>query len=100
MGKAPFKRRGTFFVYILRCRDGAYYTGSTKDLEARIKLHNRGRGAKYVRCRLPVELVYSRAYRYFKLAVSEERRIKKLPRKGKESLILNRGRRIRRKRAG
>ena len=47
-----------YLVYILRCGDGTLYTGSTNDLPRRLRAHQAGRGAKYTRSRLPVELVY------------------------------------------
>ena len=47
------------WVYILRCGDGSLYTGWTNDLERRVEAHSAGRGAKYTRAHLPVELVYS-----------------------------------------
>lgn len=46
------------YVYILRCADGSLYTGWTTDLQRRLASHNSGKGAKYTRSRLPVELVY------------------------------------------
>jgi len=46
------------FVYLLRCRDGSLYAGWSTDPSRREKVHNSGRGAKYTRSRLPVELVY------------------------------------------
>ena len=46
------------YVYILRCGDGSLYTGWTNDLDARIEAHRSGRGAKYTRSHLPVELAY------------------------------------------
>ncbi len=85
--KAKFKRKGRFFVYIAECLDGTYYTGYTPDLEKRILLHNKGKGAKYTRDRLPVKLVWSKEYKYFKKAFLEEKRIKRLTRKQKERLI-------------
>ena len=48
-------------VYIVRCADASLYTGIAKDIDARIALHNVGRGAKYTRARLPVVLVYQEA---------------------------------------
>lgn len=45
-------------VYIVQCADGTLYTGVAKDVGARVCQHNAGRGAKYTRSRLPVELVY------------------------------------------
>ena len=79
--------QGTFHVCIVVCSDGTYYTGSTGDLQKRIELHNKGRGAKYLRGKRPVELVYAREYRYYKLALTAERKIKTLSRKQKEALI-------------
>ena len=46
------------YVYILRCNDDSLYTGWTNNLEKRIKAHSDGKGAKYTRARVPVELVY------------------------------------------
>ena len=82
-----FKRSGRHFVYIVECRDGTYYTGYTPDLERRLRLHNKGRGAKYTRDRRPVKLAWSKEYKYFKLAFLEEKRIKKLTREQKEELV-------------
>ncbi len=82
-----FKRSGRFWVYILECSNKTYYTGSTNNLEKRIELHNSGRGAKYTRDRRPVELVWSKEYKYFKKAFLEEKRIKGLTREQKERLI-------------
>ena len=81
------KRRGKFFVYILECSDGTYYTGYTPDIERRVELHNKGRGAKYTRDRRPVKLVWCKEYKYFKRAFLEEIRIKTLTRKQKEKLV-------------
>ena len=50
------------YVYILRCADESLYTGWTNDLEKRVKTHNAGKGAKYTKTRLPVELVYFEEY--------------------------------------
>lgn len=72
------KRKDIFYVYIVKCKDGTYYTGYTNNLENRIKLHNKGDGAKYLRGKLPVELVYAKEYKYYKNALHAERRIKKL----------------------
>ena len=47
-----------YLVYILRCGDGSLYTGCTNDLPRRLRAHQSGRGAKYTRSRLPVELIY------------------------------------------
>ena len=84
------KRHGKHYVYILQCSDNTYYTGYTPDLERRVKLHNEGKGAKYTRDRKPVELVWFKEYGYFKKAFLTEKRIKKLTRKQKETLVTGR----------
>ena len=81
------KREGIFYVYMVECADGTYYTGSTKNLEKRVELHNKGNGAKYLRRKLPVKLVYAKEYKYYKNVLHAERNIKKLRRKEKEELI-------------
>jgi putative endonuclease len=46
------------YTYVVQCADGSYYTGWTTALEARVRAHNEGRGARYTRSRRPVQLVY------------------------------------------
>ena len=75
------------FTYIVRCADGTYYTGWTNDLQKRIALHNSGRGAKYTRCRRPVEPVYWERWETKEQAMSREWHIKRLTRAQKEELI-------------
>ena len=81
------KRHGPYFVYIVQCVDGTYYTGYTNDLVGRLALHNSGRGAKYVRGKSPVALVYTKEYKYHKKVLQVERGIKKLTRSQKEKLV-------------
>jgi putative endonuclease len=50
-------------------------------------MHNSGKGAKYVKGKLPAKLVYTKEYRYYKSALNEEIRIKKLPRERKSELV-------------
>lgn len=69
-----------FFVYIVQCADGTFYTGWTNDLGKRIEAHNRGEGAKYTRSRSPVSLYYSEEFSTKREAMSREYAIKKLPR--------------------
>lgn len=80
-------RKRKYWVYIVKCKDGTYYTGYTNDLKSRIALHNKGNGAKYLRRKLPAKLVYAKEYRYYKNALRSERNIKKLTREQKEKLI-------------
>jgi putative endonuclease len=84
-----FNRKGRFFVYIVECADGTYYTGFTPDLERRIQLHNSGKGAKYTRDRRPVKLIWHKEFKYFKTAFFREKQVKALKRKEKESLVKN-----------
>ena len=80
-------RRSRYWVYMVQCRDGTYYTGYTKNLENRISLHKSGKGAKYVKYKLPAELVYAKEYRNYKCALNEEIRIKKLKPEQKSELV-------------
>lgn len=68
------------WVYMLECRDGSLYTGWTNDLDARVRAHARGRGAKYTRSRLPVRLVYAEECGGKSDALRREAAIKALPR--------------------
>lgn len=77
-----------YFVYIIKCSDETYYTGYTNNIEKRLKAHNEGKGAKYTRSRVPVELVYSESYENKGDALRREYAIKKLTRKQKEKLII------------
>jgi putative endonuclease len=75
------------FVYIVRCRDGSLYTGWARDPQARLGLHNSGRGAKYTRGRRPVRLVYSEACATLTDALRREYELKQWPRAKKQALI-------------
>ena len=81
------QRHGCYYVYIVECTDGTYYTGSTSNLDVRIKLHSAGNGAKYLRGRGPIQLVYAKEYRYYKNALRAERYLKRQTRRFKEELI-------------
>jgi len=81
-----------WYVYLVRCADGSLYTGITTDVPRRLEEHELGRrGAKYLRGRGPLELVFERQVGGRERALSVERRIKRLPKQVKESLILGRG---------
>ena len=76
-----------WYVYMLRCGDGSLYTGCTDNVERRLAVHQSGKGAKYTRSRLPVELVYSEALPDKSAALRREAAIKKLPREKKLALV-------------
>jgi len=76
-----------WFVYILRCGDGTLYTGCTDSVERRVAAHRSGKGAKYTRSRLPVELVYQESVPDKSAALRREFAIKRLTRIEKLKLI-------------
>ncbi|MCL5047047.1 MAG: GIY-YIG nuclease family protein [Actinobacteria bacterium] len=75
------------FVYIIKCRDGTFYTGYTMDLSRRLGEHNRGEGAKYTRGRAPVELVYWEEHQDWGSALRREIQLKKMKRAQKAKLV-------------
>lgn len=75
------------YTYILKCKDGTFYTGWTNNLEKRLKDHNDGKGAKYTKARRPVELVYYETFETKEEAMSREYAIKRMKRSEKETLI-------------
>jgi putative endonuclease len=75
------------YCYIVECADGTYYTGWAIDPEKRVQVHNRGRGAKYTKMRLPVKLVYVEELPDRKTAMKREVAIKRLGREGKRKLV-------------
>ena len=77
-----------YFVYILECFDGTFYTGITVDVERRVNEHNSSKlGAKYTSTRRPVKLVYVKKCKDRSNASKEEYRIKKLSRTDKLRLM-------------
>ena len=77
----------TFWLYMLRCSDGSYYTGHTDDLERRIAQHQHGALAGYTRRRRPVTLVFSQEFPSRIEALERERQVKGWSRAKKEALI-------------
>ena len=77
----------SWYVYMLRCRDGSLYTGYTDDVSRRLSVHNSGKGAKYTRSHRPVTLAYSEGLPDRSSALKREAEIKKLSRQQKEELI-------------
>jgi putative endonuclease len=75
------------YCYIVECADGTYYTGWAIDPENRVAVHNKGRGARYTRMRLPVKLVYIEEQPDRTTAMKREIAIKRLSRERKGKLI-------------
>ena len=74
-------------MYILLCSDDSYYTGSTIDLERRLKQHQTGEGANQTKKNLPVKLVYYEKYQRIDTAFYREKQIQGWSRKKKKALI-------------
>lgn len=81
------------FAYLLRCADGTFYAGYTKDLAAREARHNQGHGGRYTAGRLPVRVVYSESFDTQSAAMAREYALKRLTRPEKEILAKRRRRR-------
>lgn len=77
-----------YWVYILRCNDGSYYTGVTNSLERRLYEHNQGVDEKcYTYHKRPVEIVFTEYTNDINAAIEREKQIKGWSRKKKEALI-------------
>ena len=76
-----------WFLYILECRDGSFYTGVTKDIERRLTQHNAGTASRYTRSRRPVVLRYQESHVGRSQALSRECAVKALSRPQKEALV-------------
>ena len=78
-----------WYLYMLRCGDGSFYTGITTDVDKRLEAHRAGKGAKYTRGRGPLELVYREECGSHSDALKRELEIKRLTRAEKQKLIGN-----------
>ncbi len=78
-----------YFFYILRCADNSLYCGMTSNIKNRLKEHNSTgpRGAKYLRGKKPVKMIYSEKFPDIKAAMSREFEVKKWPKAKKEALV-------------
>ena len=76
-----------YYVYILKCSDSSLYTGITNNLDQRIEAHRSGKGARYVRSRLPIEILFSFTVADRSEALKWEAEIKRWPREQKLTFI-------------
>jgi len=76
-----------WYLYMVRCRDGSLYTGITTDVDRRFAEHQGNTGAKYLRGRGPLELVFQKKLGSRSLALGVESRVKKLTKARKEELV-------------
>ena len=74
-------------VYLIRAAGGVIYTGITTDVDRRLDEHYAGRGAKYLRGRGPLAVVYRRKLGSRSLALSVERRLKRMTKAQKEAIV-------------
>ncbi len=88
MKNPPAAHRCAYWAYMVECKYGTYYAGWTNDIDKRIAAHNNGTGAKYLRGKGPVKLVYKKKFSSALKAQAQERLIKLLTRKQKEALVV------------
>lgn len=80
---------GGWFVYILECADGSYYTGITRDLARRVSEHKSGKGARYTRIKGVRDLLWSMECAGRSEASKLEAKIKTFPKSEKRLLVLD-----------
>ncbi len=78
-----------WFVYIMECKDGSFYTGITNDIERRQQQHNDGTASRYTRSRRPVILRYQEVCESRSQALIRECSLRLLTRKEKENLVIH-----------
>jgi len=76
-----------YFVYLAQCKDGSIYTGSTSDVERRLKEHQAGKGGSYTRSHAVERVVHTEAFSTRGKALKREAQIKSWPRTEKLTLI-------------
>ncbi|MCJ7425293.1 GIY-YIG nuclease family protein [Candidatus Bathyarchaeota archaeon] len=76
-----------YYVYVILCRDDSFYTGYTKDVDSRMRLHANGKGARYTRMHKPKKVVYVEEFPSRTEAMKRERRIKAMGHQKKRELI-------------
>lgn len=81
------KTTETNYAYLLRCADGSLYAGWTNDLEKRLTAHRSGKGAKYTKAHLPVELAYHETFATKEEAMRREWELKQMTKAQKEALV-------------
>jgi len=77
----------SYYVYVLLCEDGSYYTGYACDIDSRVKQHMRGAGARYTKLHRPKRIVYTEEFESRQEAMKREREIKGLSHDEKNKLV-------------
>jgi len=76
-----------YYVYILLCKDGSYYTGHAKNVKHRVEQHKKGQGARYTRMHEPAKIVYVEEFNSRSDAMKREREIKSFSHSKKQRLV-------------
>ena len=76
----------TYYVYVLLCQDGTYYTGHARNVKTRFRQHERGLGARYTRTHKPEKIVFTEKFQTRREAMRRERTIKRLNHTQKQRL--------------
>jgi putative endonuclease len=84
-----------YYVYVILCRDNSFYTGYTKNLDSRMKLHMNGKAARYTRMHRPKKIVYVEEFGSRAEAMKKEKRIKRLNHRQKLALTKSQTKAIR-----
>jgi putative endonuclease len=85
-----------YYVYVILCNDNSFYTGYTKDLDSRMKLHVNGKAARYTRMHRPKKIVYVEEFGSRAEAMQRERKMKRLTHNQKRALIKSQSKPIQR----
>jgi putative endonuclease len=75
------------YCYLLECADGSFYCGWAKDVQKRLAMHQKGKGARYTRMKAPVKLVYFEELENRQAAMKRELQIKAMTHKHKQKLV-------------
>lgn len=86
-----------YYVYVILCDDGSFYTGYTKNVNSRMRLHMNGKGARYTKMHKPKKLVYTEEFNYRAEAMKRERKVKTMGHKQKMRLTQSQTKKTRRK---
>jgi putative endonuclease len=76
-----------YYVYMLLCKDGSYYTGHAKNVKRRVEQHKKGQGARYTRMHEPAKIVYVEEFNNRSDAMKREREIKSFSHSKKQRLV-------------
>lgn len=85
------KPESKWYLYVLECSDGTYYTGISNDIPRRVAMHNAGTASRYTRARRPVKIIHRKRCRSRSDALKKEYALKQLTREEKEGYLEKHG---------